>query len=193
MSLINEALKKAQRQRAVEASAPAAAKAGGRVARRAAPLSARSIVLIAGGIAVGLMGAVTITIFLVYRDPPPAPPTARPVPAAPVAKAPAAPKPVPVEAPPAPKIEEPAVVTPAPLPPVEKLPPEPNPKVYAFLETLRVAGIRASATDPKVLMNDRVYKLNDWVDRPLGLRLTGVTSSSLTFTDEAGISYEKTF
>jgi hypothetical protein len=40
-------------------------------------------------------------------------------------------------------------------------------------------------------MNDRVYRLNDFVDRALGVRLTKVTRESLTFTDANGVTYVK--
>ena len=68
-----------------------------------------------------------------------------------------------------------------------------NPAVVEFLERLRVAGVRASATDPKVLMNDRVYRLNDVVNRALGLRLTAISASTLIFVDDSGFEYTKTF
>ncbi len=71
--------------------------------------------------------------------------------------------------------------------------PTANPKVYEFLETLRISGIRVSATDPKVIMNDRVFRLNDLVDRNTELRLIKVDSSTLTFVDASGYEYRKSF
>jgi hypothetical protein len=61
-----------------------------------------------------------------------------------------------------------------------------------FIDNLKVAGIRASATDSKVLMNDRVYRLGDIVDHEMGLKLVGITSNSLTFEDEKGGRYTRT-
>jgi ribosome-associated protein YbcJ (S4-like RNA binding protein) len=58
---------------------------------------------------------------------------------------------------------------------------------------LKVTGIRSSGTDSKVLMNDRVFRVNDVVDRSLGVRLTKVSSDSLTFTDANGAVYVKYF
>ncbi|HTZ19355.1 MAG TPA: hypothetical protein VMC06_00610 [Opitutaceae bacterium] len=76
-------------------------------------------------------------------------------------------------------------------------PPAPVPKhdarAQAFIEALRVTGIRASGSDSRVLMNDRVFRLNDIVDRPLGLRLTGVAADQLTFTDPNGMVYTRNF
>jgi hypothetical protein len=93
-------------------------------------------------------------------------------------------------APPAPS----AVTTPAVTrPPTPSLAVERNPRIVAYVEALRVAGIRPSDTDPRVLMNDRVFRLNDVVDRNLGLRLTAVEAQRLVFTDEAGVDYEKRF
>jgi hypothetical protein len=53
--------------------------------------------------------------------------------------------------------------------------------------------VRASATDPKVLMNDRVYRLNDVVDRDLQLRIIGIAPRELRFRDARGYVYTKTF
>jgi hypothetical protein len=59
------------------------------------------------------------------------------------------------------------------------------------LESLRISGIRVSPTDPKVIMNDRVFRLNDLVDRPTQLRLIRIDSSTLTFVDASGFEYQK--
>ena len=69
----------------------------------------------------------------------------------------------------------------------------PNPKAAAFVDTLKVSGIRASASDPKVLMNDRVFRLNDLIDRTTGLRLLEINPGHLVFMDEAGATYTKNF
>jgi hypothetical protein len=119
-----------------------------------------------------------------------APAVASPVTPAPVAAAPTvtpAPESAPatvMAAPPAP-----AVVERRPVPSVPTL----NPEVVEFLDRLRIAGVRPSATDPKVLMNDRVYRQQDIVNRDLGLRITGITESKLTFVDESGYVYTRPF
>jgi hypothetical protein len=69
----------------------------------------------------------------------------------------------------------------------------PNAAVLAFLENARVTGVRASATDPKVLMNNRVYRLYDTVERALELRVTKITPRELQFTDARGYVYTKAF
>lgn len=62
-----------------------------------------------------------------------------------------------------------------------------------FIENIKVAGIRASATDSKVLMNDRVYRVGDMVEHEMALKLVGITSNSLTFEDEHGGRFTRTF
>lgn len=69
----------------------------------------------------------------------------------------------------------------------------PNPQALAVVDTFKVSGIRASASDPKVLLNDRVFRLNDIVERTYGLRLTEVHADRLLFIDDAGAIYTKTF
>jgi hypothetical protein len=69
----------------------------------------------------------------------------------------------------------------------------PDPRIQAFVDALRVAGIRASGSDSKVLMNDRVFRVNDIVERTLALRLTGVAADRLSFTDENGVVYTRNF
>lgn len=68
-----------------------------------------------------------------------------------------------------------------------------DPAVLAFLETAKVTGVRASSTDPKVLMNNRVYRLNDLIDRDLQIRITVITGRELKFTDAQGFVYTKGF
>jgi hypothetical protein len=72
-------------------------------------------------------------------------------------------------------------------------PSKPDPKILAYLDALRVAGIRVSDTGSKVLMNDRVYRESEIVDHLLGLRLKKVESDTLTFVDERGVTYTKNF
>ena len=77
--------------------------------------------------------------------------------------------------------------------PKPALPGKLEPRAINYLESLHVAGIRASTTDAKVLMNDRVYRVGSIVEREMGLKLTGITANSLTFEDEHGASYTRTF
>lgn len=66
-------------------------------------------------------------------------------------------------------------------------------RVHAFLDALRITGVRSSGNDSRVLMNEKVYRVNDLVDRTLGLRLKVVAADHLTFTDAHGVEYVKNF
>lgn len=249
MSLINEALKKAQRQRHDANAGPGApgADASGTIAKRAQPKSARSMLLLAvGAIALVVASMVGTALWLTRPSNPPAVARTTPSPSKVDAKSQPGPevKPMitvpttPVAAPakaqskdtaPAtdaasgqagtaiaasPSSSRPAQVaqaTPAPTPakavaasPVEEQPlpakteppppaAKPDERVHQFVESLKVMGIRSSGADSKVLMNDRVYRVNDIVDRGLGVRLTKVSADSLTFTDANGVTYVKYF
>lgn len=247
MSLINEALKKAQRQRsgptdpsgARPSNVPAAAPTPRLPARRHNHVSAQTVVILSiGAVLLFIVGVITTYIFFSADAPPPVIASApRPVLQVPSAEAPAAvssppaemiPEPMDPPAPEAPDtdplpvapssaarspatdpvaLEDVPVEIPAPRAIVAEPPPAPvqatevpagspvkaDPRVYTFLSKIRVAGIRASETDPRVLMNDRMYRLNDLVDTELQLRLTGITSLALTFTDANEIVYTRNF
>src|SRR5690606_23091467 len=45
-------------------------------------------------------------------------------------------------------------------PPPSLGPDEPDERVTAFVESIRVMGIRSSGTESRVLMNERVYRVN---------------------------------
>jgi hypothetical protein len=126
---------------------------------------------------------------------PPAPPppaqntapavqVATPTPPATVAVAPPAPaRPVTVAVAPPP-------ATPAPVP-VTRVSVTQEAKVYAVIDKLRITGVRGTGNEARVLMNEKVYRINDLVDRDLGLRLVEVTSSQLGFVDATGQRYKK--
>jgi hypothetical protein len=78
--------------------------------------------------------------------------------------------------------------------PASALPPgAPDERVTAFVEAVRVTGIRSSGTESRVLMNERVYRVNDIVDRTLNVRLIQAEGDSLTFSDPRGVTYVKRF
>jgi hypothetical protein len=102
--------------------------------------------------------------------------------------------PVPPPAPVVAAAPAPAPAAPAPPPAVPSgPPPPPGSRFVAAADSFRVVGIRVAGTDSKVLMNDRVYRFGDMVDHDLGIRLTGATANSLTFTDGTGASYTRYF
>jgi hypothetical protein len=240
MSLINDALKKAQRQRTGEAPPLAAMPGVGgesavRIAKRAKPAGFNTLLLRAG-VGAGALLVLGVGGYFAFRGqpadatvtPPPvaqSPATQLPAPASapsadpatsfvlPVApptspvNAPAPKAAVTVATPPA-KTAAPATVTATPSPATTA--PAGNPplsapaapaqppakmegKAVAYIENLRIAGIRASTTDAKVLMNDRVYRQGDMVEHELGLKLVGITAGSLTFEDPQGARYTRSF
>lgn len=90
----------------------------------------------------------------------------------------------------------PVVELPKPEPVKPAVPGKLEPRAINYIEGIRVAGIRASGIDgrdSKVLMNDRVYRMGDMVEHELGLKLVGITSASLTFEDERGAKYTRSF
>jgi hypothetical protein len=103
--------------------------------------------------------------------------------------------PPPVVAPTVPSVlAEHAVTTPETLGPTPTLAPDaPDERVREFVESVRVTGIRSSGADSRVLMNERVYRVNDIVERTLNVRLINAAADSLTFADERGVTYVKRF
>jgi hypothetical protein len=79
------------------------------------------------------------------------------------------------------------------VPEPSKPAPKLEPRAIQFIENIKVAGIRASATDAKVLMNDRVYRIGSIVDAELGLKLVEIAPGALTFEDDRGGRYTRTF
>lgn len=249
MSLINDALKKAQRQRTEGNPSPADTTAPStsseqlqRVARREKPAGFRSQLMLIGGGAVAavvLVGIGAIFFFSSGEQPTAAP--AQPAPVAvtpiPAVNAPSATTPTPAPAtpaavtaalppaqgtalagspapaqqspiaspstpaaPPSQFVVSPATVSepvPAPTPsaatpaPAER--PKPSTRMISVIEHFRVGGIRVSGAESKVLMNDKVYRINDIVDFELGIRLTGIETKALTFEDGRGAVHIRTF
>ncbi len=228
MSLINEALKKAQKQRTGE-SPPLAAMPGvggepaARIARRAKPVGFNSLLMRIGFGAGAILVLIVAGIFLarVFKNKSETTPPAKTALVTETAPGPSASAPgsalpaassttantfvLPMAAPSStPAVVQKtdgksAVVAPV-APPLQVMPAKPaapppklGPKAISFIENLRIAGIRASATDSKVLMNDHVYRVGDTVERELGLKITGITSGSLIFEDERGAAYTRQF
>lgn len=228
MSLINEALKKAQKQRTGEAPSLSTlptigGESAARIARHSQPSGFNPLLLGLGAGAV--LFVLGLVIFLLRSPATPArsPAVATAPVSAPTPARPAAP-PAPASAPTAfvltiPQVTPPnnaspvppvapahstavqspttpaaaAAPAPAPVTPPPNVPPKMELKAITFIETMRVTGIRASATDSKVLMNDRVYRPGDIVEHVLGLKLTAITANSLTFEDEKGARYTRNF
>jgi hypothetical protein len=65
--------------------------------------------------------------------------------------------------------------------------------VQTIVDNYHISGVRAVGAGSKALVEGHVYKLNDFVDRTLGLKLVQVEEDRLTFVDKAGNTYVKTF
>jgi len=240
MSLINDALKKAQHQRKDDPAATTGGAGEARIHRRGRAQSANTMVLLGSAAVVLVVLSVVFTFFLVNQPAKPAAPVAKAAPnPAPTPSAPAT-TPTPVEAtPPAPAptpavpaVSVPLATAPAgqgstpppplvpavatatgpavtPTAPIASSPgptsaspaasapasntAAPDERVASFVEAVRVTGIRSFGNESRVLMNERVFRVNDIVDRLLGVKLTAVKADSLTFTDANGVTYVKNF
>ncbi|HKB89635.1 MAG TPA: hypothetical protein VKC60_03845 [Opitutaceae bacterium] len=180
MSIINDALKKAQRQRAQETTAhPASVGAhrGGGQHRAMGP----GLILI-----VGLLGAIVVLLGTIAFWP-----SSPSAPAKVVAKPTTAPAPAPVVKPVV--TAEPVLAKAAPEPTPILAPPQQDPKILIFISGLKIIGVRPAGNESRVFMNEHVYRLNDLIDPMLGVTLTGVTESSLTFKDAKGATYTRVF
>jgi len=215
MSLINDALKKAQSVQGpppgmaadkfsgTPAGTPGAISApgsAGHVPRRSDPMSAQKLVMIlltAGIVFIGFIAAMGVGAYFVINSNSPAE----------VAQT----ETIIVDAEGAVLIEEPEPIVmaepePAPLPEPEpvvaaNLPPpppavrvnRPDPEILAFVDSLRVRGIRISNGEAKVLMNDKVYKTGEIVNHPMNLKLSEVSPDGLLFEDVQGNTYVARF
>jgi hypothetical protein len=227
MSLINDALKKAARQRAEEQGEVIPPMPGGghrRASRPGEPMRTQTIVLIgAAALALIVVSAVVTGIFVtgkpetkaaaVVQAPAPTPvPT--PVPQKVVIQPPviqvavAATPPPPQASTPAPTSPPVAVrpivqaepaPTAAPTPrsvsaaPVAAAPESRNDLIQGIIERYRVSGVRAAGADSKALVDGHVYKINDVIDRTIGLKLVKVDADHLTFVDAQGETYVRSF
>ena len=208
MSLINDALKKAARQRAEDQDEPAPlAQKGGRkrIPRRGAPMTVQTLVLLAAGAVTLIVASVVITgVFITGKLEPKAVAVARPMPPTPTPQPPPAivvrvptalpaiavqpTLPPPTEAPVVEAVPTPtpAPVVPAPAAQVAAAAPPPmsrGDQVQAFIDKMRVTGVRTAGTDSKALVDGHVFRVNDVVDRALGIRLVQVDADHLTLLD----------
>jgi hypothetical protein len=66
-------------------------------------------------------------------------------------------------------------------------------QIQNFIDALRVTGVRTAGTDSKALVDGHVYRVDDYLDRDLGLKLLKVEPDQLTLVDSAGATYIKNF
>jgi len=65
--------------------------------------------------------------------------------------------------------------------------------IQGIVDRFRVSGVRAAGADSKALVDGHVYKINEMIDRTIGLRLVKVDADHLTFVDAQGDTYVKSF
>jgi hypothetical protein len=224
MSLINEALKKAARQRAEEqGDSPPMPGGNRRQARQGGPMQKQTFVLIVGAAVALVVVSVVVTGILMTGKPEAKAPAA--VKETPVSVAPALTAKAVIQAPvvlvsvptAAPTSAPVAVAMPSPTPtPVAVAPATPLPvamaavttapvqrsadnsqvhtdTVQGLVDAFHISGVRTAGSGSKALVNGHVYKLNEIVDKSIGLKLVKVDEDHLTFVDRDGNTYVKSF
>ena len=69
-----------------------------------------------------------------------------------------------------------------------------NGNIKSYIRNASVTGIRLSGPDSKVVLNNKVYRLQEWVhDTGIKLKITGIEKSNIHFEDEQGTRYTKRF
>lgn len=224
MSLINDALKKAARQRAEEQADVVAPMPGGgnrHAPGSGGPMRTQTMVLI-GAAALGLIvvSAVVTGVFVAGKSeqktgtmapvPTPTPSPQKVVVQSPVIALPqvlqtSAPSPTPVAAtkpasapvlhplPAARQVPSPVISAPAAAASVASAPESHNDLIQGIIDRYRISGVRAAGLDSKALVDGHVYKVNDLIDKSLGLKLVKVESDHLTFVDAQGETYVRSF
>ena len=224
MSLINDALKKAARQRAEEQADVVAPMPGGgnrHAQGSVGPMRTQTMVLI-GAAALGLIvvSAVVTGVFVAGKSeqktgtmapvPTPTPSPQKVVVQSPVIALPqvlqtSAPSPTPVAAtkpasapvlhplPAARQVPSPVISAPAAAASVASAPESHNDLIQGIIDRYRISGVRAAGPDSKALVDGHVYKVNDLIDKSLGLKLVKVESDHLTFVDAQGETYVRSF
>jgi hypothetical protein len=218
MSLINDALKKAARQRAeaqADLSTLMPGGGGSRASGHGAPMRKQTVALIAGAaVALAVVSAV-VTSVLMGGKTAPAPVAAAPAPQVALPRPQATPAPA-VQAPVVIAITVPKVILTTPSPTAAPVVVEPvrvaapvaaaripdappastlshADQVQAYVDGLHVSGARAAGSDSKALVDGHVFKVNDLLNRTLGVRLIQVDPDHLTFVDSTGAAYLKSY
>ena len=224
MSLINDALKKAARQRAEEQADVVAPMPGGgnrHAPGSGGPMRTQTMVLIgAAAVALIVVSAVVTGVFVAGKSeqksaamapvPTPTPSPQKVVVQSPVIALPqvlqtSAPSPTPVAAtkpasapvlhplPAARQVPSPVISAPAAAASVASAPESHNDLIQGIIDRYRISGVRAAGLDSKALVDGHVYKVNDLIDKSLGLRLVKVEPDHLTFVDAQGETYVRSF
>ncbi len=68
-----------------------------------------------------------------------------------------------------------------------------NDLIQGIVDRFHISGVRSAGADSKALVDGHVYRVNDIMDRSVGLKLAKVESDHLTFVDADGNTYVKSF
>ena len=209
MSLINQALKKAQQDRSGAASssfAPQGSSATGAPAPSGSKNKFSTLAIIGGfAVLIGLVAGLTVLLLSGEDAPPaasvatetpvqePAPQPAQPLPTTP-ANTQTAPAPTPAEleaanaAAEAKLAAEKAAAEEA----ARKAAAGPNPKIIDWLSKVKLAGVRLSeGSENKVLLNNDAYGVGDTVNYSLGLKVLIIQEKRVLFIDKNDKKYLK--
>jgi hypothetical protein len=91
------------------------------------------------------------------------------------------------------QVPSPVISAPAAAASVASAPESHNDLIQGIIDRYRISGVRAAGLDSKALVDGHVYKVNDLIDKSLGLRLVKVESDHLTFVDAQGETYVRSF
>ena len=71
--------------------------------------------------------------------------------------------------------------------------PEPNQKITDWLEQSTISGVRITSSSSKVILNNKAYMPDKIVNMPLGLKILEIEPERITFIDSNGVEYIKLF
>jgi len=66
-----------------------------------------------------------------------------------------------------------------------------DPEIWAFVDGLKIQGIRAAGAQSRLLLNGRVYKIGFTIDRRFGLKFKDADEQAIYFEDQHGRIYDK--
>lgn len=68
---------------------------------------------------------------------------------------------------------------------------EPNPEIIKWLSSAQITGVKLSTTESKVILNGKSYAVGEYVNYNLGLKVTIIQEERILFMDENGKKYMK--
>ena len=71
--------------------------------------------------------------------------------------------------------------------------PEPNPEITAWLEQSTISGVRITSSSSKVILNNKAYMPDEIVNMALELKILEIEPERIRFIDANGAEYIKSF